>query len=121
MGFVYAERWLSGLRQRISVRYTGDRIGGSNPSPLRHGPPLLGFPACESTLCKGLTYNETIVSFVIMSSSDESLRLREGPIADISVRADHRSDPVHAMRDLAHLAVRKRWCAGSRPAQRSFV
>jgi hypothetical protein len=30
------EGWLSGLRQRISVRYTGNRIGGSNPSSLRH-------------------------------------------------------------------------------------
>ena len=30
------ERWLRGLRHRTSVRYTGDRIGGSNPSPLRH-------------------------------------------------------------------------------------
>lgn len=28
------ERWLSGLRHR--TRYTGNRVGGSNPSPLRH-------------------------------------------------------------------------------------
>jgi hypothetical protein len=27
------EGWLSGLRQRMHVRYTGNRIGGSNPSP----------------------------------------------------------------------------------------
>jgi hypothetical protein len=30
------EGWPSGLRQRISVRYTVNRIGRSNPSSLRH-------------------------------------------------------------------------------------
>ena len=33
---VTPEGWPSGLRQRMYVRYTGNRIGGSNPSPLRH-------------------------------------------------------------------------------------
>ena len=36
----FTEGWLSGLKHCIAwyphlVRYTGDRIGGSNPSPLR--------------------------------------------------------------------------------------
>jgi hypothetical protein len=30
---VTPEGWPSGLRQRMYVRYTGNRIGGSNPSP----------------------------------------------------------------------------------------